>query len=752
MNVYIVQNENKFGPYSWIEIYVGLKKGEWAYADTIRLEESGEILSIEDSGLWNEGSDVGPFTWEEILFLRNEGYLEGLVQAKIEGEEDYSTLESLIAERPQLTSGFPIPNTRSKRSWLVPASLALAALALIAGLVGAYLGTRLSPDSIRAVEAVAVPTIKNAPADTATGVNPTTAESAPPRSEGEKSPEPVEKAPVAAVPARFPIENQSSPAAQPAPETISPTIPQSIAQVSTPAPSPSPKAALSTDKKEPSSTPAPKLVEVKPTPAPTPAGKIIANFFTIRSIKYHKREPRDGIGVWRFEEAKNKRNVPDEFQECLEVGVTVAENFRSDQSLAVAHFFDADDKLAFTQKTPSKVGKKSDRSHFAMPVLFKGGETERLFFEVPESLRAQKWKAVVVFGDKHEAKSITYPATTSDFRLAYPEKELVEDRTAKRIARKPAMDPLIEHVVKTKNPKQPQITLFLRPPAGVSDASDVKGVMALCVLSPSVEALKRELQKEEMDGDYRGLLGFANKHKLAIVAWGSRGFWDVGRNYDELAKERAKEIDKNFDIVADAWERGVKELCEKFGLPDRNFLIWGQSGSAQWAKRLCLRKPDYFLAIHIHVPSSFDRPTPEARKVLWCVTTGELETGYERSKRFVSDCQKLGYPIVYKAIPGLGHAGHPDTSALGFKFFEFALTQRKLREAFDEQEKSRMTSLIQEQPEQIPPWPDIFQNPAFYADVVNQEMFPAEQKEMIPEGFRISLPNEDIAKIWGKSK
>lgn len=485
-------------------------------------------------------------------------------------------------------------------------------------------------------------------------------------------------------------------------------------------------------------------------PSPTPAGKVSANFFTIRSLKHLDREPRDGLGVWRRQEWKRK--IHHEFQECLEIRVSVAEHFRSDQILAVAHFFDDDDQLVFTHKTPSLAGKKTDQTYYAMPVLFKGGEMERLFFEVPESLRGKKWKAVVVFGDKHEAKSMVYPATASDFRLAYPEKKLLEDQSGRLIARKPAMDPLIEHVVKTKNPRQPQITLFLRPPAGVIDASEVEGVLALCVLAPSVEAIKRELQKEEMSGDYEGLLGFANQHKLAIVAWGARGLWDAGRNYDELAKVEVKEIDKNFDMVANAWERGVKELCVKFGLPNRNFLLWGLSGSAQWAKRLCLRKPDYFLAIHIHIPSSFDQPAPEARKVLWCVTTGESEAGYERSKRFLSDCQKLGYPIVYKAIPGLGHNGHPDATALGFQFFEFALTQRKFREVFDKQETSRMASQVKEHAERNPPWPDIFQNPAFFADVVNQEIFPADQKEMIPKGFRIAIPNEGIAQIWGKSR
>ncbi|MBE2204051.1 MAG: hypothetical protein IAE94_06925 [Chthoniobacterales bacterium] len=749
MNIYLVQEGNEFGPYSWVEIYAGLKKGELNYVDQVRIDDDPEIKSIEEFGFWNEGSDVGPLTWEEILFLLREGCLDGPIPAKIEGEADFSTLEKLIAARPGLLESPDSLKSRSRRKWLVPASVAAAVLILALGGLGFYLGIQKKPTSSQPLSSIAVREQEpvEAPAATATPV-PVLPES--PATPVEKQPViVVENSPALEMPLPTPAEVLPVPEAEPTLANVQATTHQAPAPA-TPAKTTPSESAVAKQEIVPEPTPA--IAPAKPTPTATPVIQVVANFFKIRSIKFLKKEPRDGIGVWSFEETKKKRQVPDEFQPCLEVSVDVAENTRSDQTMAKAYFFDDNNEIVFTHKSPSKAGKKSDRNHFAMPVLFKKGETDRFFFEVPEQIRSQNWKAVIVFGDKFEAKSIAYPQTVSDFLLSYPEKELVYDRTAKRVARKPAMDPLIEYVVKTKNPRQPQITLFLRPPKDVSSASDVDGVMALCVLAPSVDALKRELQKEEMSGDYNGLLGFANKHKLAIIAWGSRGFWDVGKNYDELAKERAKEIDKNFDIVADAWERGVKELCEKYGLPDRNFLIWGQSGSAQWAKRLCLRKPDYFLAIHIHVPSSFDKPTPEARKVFWCVTTGELEPGYERSKRFVAECQRLGYPIVYKAIPGLGHAGHPDAAALGFKFFEFALSQRKLRAEFDQEEKNRLSLLTRDQPEKIPPWPEIFQNPAFYGDVVNQAMFPASQKDMIPEGFRIPLPNKDIATIWNKDK
>ncbi len=345
----------------------------------------------------------------------------------------------------------------------------------------------------------------------------------------------------------------------------------------------------------------------------------------------------------------------------------------------------------------------------------------------------------MVFGDKHEAQSACFPNTESDFLLEYPEKKLVYDRSAKRVARKAAMDPLIEHVVRTRNPKMPQITLFLRPPKGVTDASGVQGVLAICVLANSLEDMKRELRKEEMPGDYAGLFSFANKHKLAIIAWGSRRLWDPGRNYDDLSKDKAREIDQSLDIVASAWERGVKELGLKYGIPQKDFLLWGNCGSAQWAQRLCLRKPEYFLAVHIHMPGSYDKPTPEAARVLWCLTIGELEAGYERSKRWVKTVREMGYPIVYKAIPGLGHSSHPTAAALGFEFYAFALSQKM------EIEKLEKKDLTQ-------PGLAVFRNPPFYGDMVNQEFYPADQIDMIPTGFRIPLPSKGIAEIWARNR
>ena len=255
-----------------------------------------------------------------------------------------------------------------------------------------------------------------------------------------------------------------------------------------------------------------------------------------------------------------------------------------------------------------------------------------------------------------------------------------------------------------------------------------------------------------MTGDYAGLFSFANEHKLAILAWGSRGLWDPGHNYDQLSKEKAKAIDDSFDLVSAAWAKGVNELVDEYGIPDKNYLLWGNCGSAQFAARLCLRKPEYFLAIHVHMPGSFDKPTPEAAKVLWCLTIGELEGGYERSKRLVKAVNEMGYPIVYKAIPGLGHAGHPDAAALGFEFFRFALQQREKRDALDIElaKKSSFAGVIDVTTHE--PWLQEFKTPVLYGDMVNQEIYPPSQVEMIPKGFRIALPTSNLARIWAKDK
>jgi len=490
-----------------------------------------------------------------------------------------------------------------------------------------------------------------------------------------------------------------------------------------------------------------------PPPSPAPSAKptpqfseITSHFFETHLIKLLNQPPRDGIGVWKLVKKAGGRPVVSGFTPCLEVQVSANDDIAAKDVFAKAYFFDNSGKRLANIEKPAPSGPKNNPlAQHSMPVIFRAKNKERLFFEIPPELKGQQWQAVVVFGDQQEAKAITYPPGTRHAMLDFPEKKLVDDLSIRSARRKKIADRVIEYVVKTKNPAHPQITLFLRPPKGIADWSDVKGVYALVVLANSVESIRRRMQAVELDGDEAGTFAFANKHKLAILMWGSRSIWNPRMNYDDYERREGRDRDRNFDMVADAWEEAIQHFHKEYGIPANNFILRGNCGAAQWAKRLCLRKPNYFLAAHIHMAGSYDKPTPEAAKVLWCVTTAESDGGYERSLRFLAAAQKMGYPIIYKASTPQSGIGN-----LGDQFFEYAMLLKDQRAAYERELARPFRSASQRKEEPPRPWVDAFANPPFYADVVNQEVMPAAQQEMIPEPFRAVLPTKRLAEEWQK--
>jgi predicted esterase len=472
-----------------------------------------------------------------------------------------------------------------------------------------------------------------------------------------------------------------------------------------------------------------------------------AEFFSIESVKFHSKVPKDGMGVWKRIPARAKEQAkPSTFVPCLEVQAATAENIRGESILAKAYFYDSQSKLLGACSSPTAAGKVDAKIHFAKPVLFSKGKPERLFFEVPPAALGKTWKAVVVFGDKDDAVAACYPSSESHFLLAFSEKELVKATSKSSVTRKAVIAPLVEHVVNTKSAANPKLTLFLRAPKGIKDSSEIRGVVAVCVLANSVESIKRELQKDEMDGDHTGIFAFANQNKLAVLVWGSQVLWMFHDNYDKLTSEQIRQADQAFDLFANAWERGVKELADEYGLPTRGYLMRGSSAAAHWVLRLGLRKPSYFSAIHIHVATSYDKPTPEAAQAMWCLTTGELDPGYKKSLRFYEDCRKLGYPILYKSIMRLGHAGHPASSELGMEFFRFALQQSGGTFRVDALKNPTPEAAVTEATRKL------FLEPPIWGDIVNQLTCPAAQVDLIPNAFRTALPTEQIAKRWKVSQ
>ena len=292
-------------------------------------------------------------------------------------------------------------------------------------------------------------------------------------------------------------------------------------------------------------------------------------------------------------------------------------------------------------------------------------------------------------------------------------------------------DGVISHAVKTKLKNYEQLTLFLMlPPNGRAE-----GVICLSLLAKDPEEVRAQLLGKSDRHSPDRALDFARRHNLAIVAWGARRLWDPSRNWDELPRAEAKKIDADFDLVANAWDAGINFFVKKYGLPASGYLMKGSSGAAQYAQRLALRRPERFLAVHVHIASSFDVPVKGGASLLWCVTTGENELGYARSRRFFKAARDLFYPIIYKAYPGLGHEGNAKVTALGFACFEYVLA-----------EQARAMRLNGGKPAK-PDWADIFSSAPSVADIFNQAVYSKFDYLCVPLEFRMLLPAA-VSEAW----
>ena len=288
---------------------------------------------------------------------------------------------------------------------------------------------------------------------------------------------------------------------------------------------------------------------------------------------------------------------------------------------------------------------------------------------------------------------------------------------------------VIERCEKLEEPNYPQITLFLRKP---SRDVPLRGVLCLCLLGNSPE----EIGKKICTGS-GGWYDFAETNALAIVGWGSRRLWDPNLNWNELPKDRAREIDRAFDAAAYGWDHAVRWFVQKHGIPESGYLMYGSCGAGQFVQRLALRKPKRFLAVQMNIPGSFDQPIKDGREVLWCLTTGErLDGGYARSLKFLSAVRDLRYPIVYKAYPGLSHGdGTSNQLAMGKAVFDYALAQAERAARLNGGKSAK------------PDWADIFASAGLVADVRNQCVFPVEDYACVPIDFRLLLPDE-LTSVW----
>jgi hypothetical protein len=317
---------------------------------------------------------------------------------------------------------------------------------------------------------------------------------------------------------------------------------------------------------------------------------------------------------------------------------------------------------------------------------------------------------------------------------------------------------VIRKTVQTGVKGQPQLEMFLRlPPPSVLKNRPLRGTIAFCNWDGDPEVLQNRLlyrpgmkTTNAVFSDVANrIIRYAEHNDLAVLTWSVALVWNLSGNTGDLKRKDAADFERNFNKLASSWEEGVKFLHRKHGMPEKDMLLYGFSRGAQWAHRLALRKPDYFLAVHAQIASTYDTPTPQGQKVLWLITTGELEGGYENSKRFYKECRNLGYPIIYKAIEGIGHIDSFQAQLLGYRFFNYALTLREKRSESFKKDGGSLALNARSQPAE---WLSGYRNPPYVGDLLNQEVFAASESEIISDSLRVPLPTKEIANTWGNAE
>lgn len=264
----------------------------------------------------------------------------------------------------------------------------------------------------------------------------------------------------------------------------------------------------------------------------------------------------------------------------------------------------------------------------------------------------------------------------------------------------------------------------------------VRGAIAICTWDKTLDYLKKNLSY--FDSQHKFLIKFADENDIAVMTWANFGGYSTSTSSDEMTERQLKSYDAIFNDRLSEWEKGFRRILNKYNLPKNAIMLYGFSGGAQIAHRIAFRRPQYFSGIHIHVNSSYDIPTPNAKNIMWLVTTGELEYGYPAATRFYQKMIDMGYCVIFKAAENLGHSINYNIQKLSIEFFKY------------------MINFVPDQsnPDWKAPPIDKFylmRHPIYIGDYLNQVAYPTDMalKRVADRKYMVALPTKPIAKAWG---
>jgi predicted esterase len=281
--------------------------------------------------------------------------------------------------------------------------------------------------------------------------------------------------------------------------------------------------------------------------------------------------------------------------------------------------------------------------------------------------------------------------------------------------------------VETGIEDQPKLILLARLPRPRTDEAAPRRVMAYVTWVQEEKNLMGIVEDRQ-----NAHVAFCEREGLVFLTWNTATLWRSRLSSDQLTIAQRQEQDSEFDRMALKWGQAIELLVNaRFIQPDQ-MLLYGFSRGAHWGQRLALRQAQRFALVHLHGGSSYDLPTRDGGKAAWLLTIGEKDGGVMNAKRFYAEAREREYPIILRMIRGLGHTANEALRLLSLAFFQEVLRKENPSESFGDYWRMALSAA------------------PFVGDLSNEWFMSRRRVEEIPVGQRIPLPDETIARLWGR--
>jgi hypothetical protein len=295
-----------------------------------------------------------------------------------------------------------------------------------------------------------------------------------------------------------------------------------------------------------------------------------------------------------------------------------------------------------------------------------------------------------------------------------------------------ALPPGVEKIlIRTTSDQNGEIPFYLRVPQGYR--ADAKGkAHRLLFLCPIYNGDGLKLM-----ADCREWQQLADERQWFIMTC-------TFRQRDEDVRNRDLSYYYPERFSGKATLQAIALAGKKYPIDTERLLMQGLSGGAQFVHRFAMWAPEKITAVAINSSSWFDAPNVRCGQVAWLVTIGESDSSYTNSLEMVDRLKRVGVAPVFRSFIGMVHEGSEVVTKLDMEFLKYYddLTRKDLG-------VPRTTlRLMDERPAlKGEGMPYVGDNQSWkYAKNTS------EWREEIPEDFRIFLPSEGIAKIWGQKE